>query len=100
MHLTIVLPANVSFSSSVRVGVDEKGADATEVGWKRRLPGRCVAEAEAPLEVVHSCRTKTAPGHIRYAVASGQAPTLAFSFRGLGVALENLAKTTAAQTPQ
>jgi invasion protein IalB len=98
MRMTILLPANVSLPSTVRVGVDEKDEAPAELAWKRCLPGGCVAETEIKDEIVKRWRTQQpAQGVIHYAVASGQEVSVVFSFRGLAVALDNLAKTWAAQ---
>ncbi len=97
LRLTVVLPPNVALPGVVRVAVDEKDLNPAEVNWKRCLPGGCVAETEIRDDILRVWRAQSGPGQIRYTVASGQSLNVAFSFRGLAVALDNLAKTTAAQ---
>lgn len=97
MRMTIALPPNISLSSKVRVSVTDKDENPCEVEWKRCLPGACVAEGEVRDDLVRTWRAQTGAGQVRYAVASGQQVSLTFSFRGLAVALDNLAKGAAAQ---
>jgi invasion protein IalB len=95
--MTIALPPNVSLSSKVRVSVTDKDENPVELEWKRCLPGACVAEGEVRDDLVRTWRAQTGAGQVRYAVASAQQVSLTFSFRGLAVALDNLAKGAAAQ---
>ena len=95
MRVTVVLPPNVSLSSAVRIGVSETD-EGLELAWKRCLPGGCVAEGEIHDDVLRSWRAQTGAGQIRYALASSKPLSLAFSFRGFSVALDNLAKSAAA----
>ena len=97
MRMTIALPPNVSLSSKVRVSVTDKDENPVELEWKRCLPGGCVAEGEVRDDLVRSWRAQTSAGQIRYPLASAQLLGLSFSFRGLAVALDNLAKGASAQ---
>ncbi len=95
--MTIALPPNVSLSSKVRVSVTDKDENPCEVEWKRCLPGACVAEGEVRDDLVRTWRAQTGGGQIHYPLASAQLLGLNFSFRGLAVALDNLAKGASAQ---
>jgi invasion protein IalB len=97
MRMTIVLPPNISLASGVRVGLGDKDENAAELAWKRCLPGGCVAEMDIRDDVLRLWRAQAGAGQIRYVLASAQPLSLGFSFRGLAVALDNLAKTGAAQ---
>jgi invasion protein IalB len=97
IRMTIVLPPNVSLSSGVRVSVTEKDENIVELEWKRCLPGGCVAEGEVRDDLLRSWRTQSGAGKIHYVLGSTQPLGLSFSFRGLAVALDNLAKGVAAQ---
>jgi invasion protein IalB len=97
MRMTIVLPTNVSLLSGVHVGLSDKDENAIELGWKRCLPGGCLAEADVRDDLLRSWRAQTGAGQIHYVLASAQPLNLSFSFRGLAVALDNLAKGAAAQ---
>lgn len=43
VQLTVVVPNNVSFPSSVKIGVDEKDKAPLDVAWARCLPMGCFA---------------------------------------------------------
>ena len=97
MQMTLVLPPNISLSSGVRVSITDKDENPVELEWKRCLPGGCVAEGEVHDDLLRSWRAQTGAGQIRYILASAQTLNLSFSFRGLAVALDNLAKGVGAQ---
>jgi invasion protein IalB len=92
MRLTVVLPPNIALPSVVQIAVAEHDSDPAELHWKRCLPGSCVAAAEIGDGALHAWRAQSGSGQIRYVVASGQPLVVAFSFRGLAAALDNLAK--------
>ncbi len=97
LRLTVVLPPNIALPGVVRVLVDGKDSDPAELSWKRCLPGSCVADSEMRDNTLRVWRAQSGSGQIRYAVGSGQELAVAFSFRGLAAALDNLAKAGAAQ---
>jgi invasion protein IalB len=97
MRMTIVLPPNISLRSGVRLSISDKDENPVELEWKRCLPGGCVAEGDVREDLLRSWRAQTGTGQIRYVLASAQQLGLSFSFRGLAVALDNLAKSPAAQ---
>jgi invasion protein IalB len=68
-----------------------------ELEWKRCLAGGCVAEGEVRDELLRSWRAQSGAGQIHYVLGSTQPLGLSFSFRGLAVALDNLAKGATAQ---
>jgi invasion protein IalB len=95
--MTIALPPNISLPSGVRVSVTDKDENPLELEWRRCLPGGCVAEGQVRDDLLRSWRAQTGAGQIRCVLASAQPLGLSFSFRGLAVALDNLAKGAAAQ---
>ncbi|MGO4870263.1 MAG: invasion associated locus B family protein [Roseiarcus sp.] len=97
LRMTVVLPPNITLPRPVRVVINEKDVDPAQLEWKRCLPGGCVAETEIRDTILRAWRVQSGSGQIRYAVGSGQELAVAFSFRGLDVALDNLAKAGAAQ---
>jgi invasion protein IalB len=97
LRLTVALPPNISFSHGVRVAIDDKDEIPADLTWKRCVPGGCVADGDIRDEILKAWRAQTGAGQIRYAVASGQVVNIAFSFRGLAVALDNLTKAAASQ---
>jgi invasion protein IalB len=97
MRMTIALPPNISLPSKVRVSVTDKDENPVELDWKHCLPGGCVAEGEVRDDLVRTWRAQTGAGQIHYPLASAQLLGLSFSFRGLAVALDNLAKGASPQ---
>jgi invasion protein IalB len=97
LRLTVVLAPNISFSHGVRIAIDEKDELPADLTWKRCVPGGCVADGDIRDEILKAWRAQSGGGQIRYAVASGQVVNIAFSFRGLAVALDNLTKAAASQ---
>ena len=97
MRMTVVLPTNVMLPSVVRVGIGETDQNGVDLAWQRCLPGGCVAEADIRDDLLKSWRAQTVSGQIRYISASSKPINLAFSFRGLSVALDNLTKAAASQ---
>ena len=97
LRLTVALPPNISFSHGVRVAIDDKDETPADLTWKRCVPGGCVADGDIRDEILKVWRAQTSAGQIRYSVASGQVVNIAFSFRGLAVALDNLTKAAASQ---
>ena len=97
LRLTVVLAPNISFSHGVRIAIDEKDESPADLTWKRCVPGGCVADGDIRDEILKAWRAQSGGGQIRYAVASGQVVNIAFSFRGLAVALDNLTKAAASQ---
>lgn len=97
LRLTIVLPPNIALPGAVRFAIDEKDEGAAELSWKRCLPGGCVADTEIRDEMLRVWRAQSGSGQIRYVIGSGQKVNVVFSFRGLAIALDNLAKIGAAQ---
>ncbi len=84
---------NLSFPSTVKVGIDEKDPAPVELSWRRCLPGPgCFADADVKDEIVKKWRAQTAPGRIVFKDAAGRDVSIAFSFRGLPQALDALAK--------
>ena len=97
LRLTVALAPNISFSHGVRVAIDDKDEIPADLTWKRCVPGGCVADGDIRDEILKAWRAQSGAGQIRYAVASGQVVNIAFSFHGLAVALDNLAKAAASQ---
>jgi invasion protein IalB len=97
LRMTVVLPTNVSLTSGVRVSVGDKDENPAELLWKRCTPGGCAAEIDVREDLLRSWRAQSGAGEIRYILPSAKPLALSFSFRGLGVALDNLPKAGAAQ---
>ena len=92
VRLVVVLPVNVLFPSSVKMGVGDKDADSLDLAWRRCLPVGCFAENPSPDAAVRRWRSETGQGRISYKDAIGRDMQLPISFRGLAQALDALAR--------
>ena len=92
LHVTVVVPVNVAFPSSVRVASDEKDPQPVELSWTRCLPAGCFATAVPKEEALKKWRTASGPARVTFKSASGQDVAMQISFRGLAQALDALAK--------
>ncbi|HEV2542596.1 MAG TPA: invasion associated locus B family protein [Methylobacterium sp.] len=92
LQITILLPPNVAFPSSVRVLMDDKDAAGVELAWRRCLPGVCVADAALKEEPLRRWRGAAGSGRIAFKNAGGQEITIPLSFRGLAQALDALTR--------
>jgi invasion protein IalB len=93
LRLTIVLPPNVSFPSSPRMGVDENDAHSVDLSWRKCLPGGCFADSEMNDDLLQRWRGLADHGQIRFKDSAGRDVAVPFSFKGLAQALDALAKT-------
>jgi len=93
MMVTVVVPINVSFPSSVQIAVNEKDNQIYELIWKRCLPGGCFASVVMKDEIAKKWRgLNEASGRVRFKNAAAQDVVMPMSFKGLAQALDALAK--------
>ncbi len=92
VRLVVVLPVNVFFPSSVKVGVGDKDPLSLDLVWRRCLPVGCFAENTTPDEAIKRWRGETGQGRINYKDAAGRDVALPISFRGMAQALDALAR--------
>ena len=92
LHVTVVVPVNVTFPSSVHVALDEKDPQPVELSWSRCIPAGCFATAVPKEEGLKKWRTAAGPGRVTFKSASGQDVAMPISFKGLPQALDALAK--------
>ena len=92
VRLVVVLPVNVLFPSSVKMGVGDKDPRSLDLVWRRCLPVGCFAENTAPDDAIKRWRGETGQGRISYKDAVGRDMTLPISFRGMAQALDALAR--------
>ena len=92
VRLVVVLPVNVLFPSSVKMGVGDKDPESLDLVWRRCLPVGCFAENATPDAAIRRWRGETAQGRISYKDAAGRDMALPISFRGMAQALDALAR--------
>jgi invasion protein IalB len=92
----VLLPANVSFPSSVHIRTDAKDIWGVELDWARCVPGACLAQAGLGDATVEHWRGLKTTGSIVFRDSSGQEIHLPMSFDGFGDALDALNKIDAA----
>lgn len=92
LKLTLVLPASVSFPSSVQLMLPDNDSQPTELPWRRCLAAACVADMEPVPALLQRWRSATETGRLQFRDAAGRDTTLPFSFRGLAPALDALAR--------
>src|ERR1700719_3393693 len=64
LRLTVVLPVNVTFSSVPSFAADGKLPDSLDLGWRKCLPGGCIADALMKDDVLHHWKSQTSDGRI------------------------------------
>jgi invasion protein IalB len=92
MKLSVQMPLNVGFPSSVKLVLDDKDAPVTELNWRRCVPGGCFADTEIKDDAVKRFRAQTANAKLQFKNAAGVDATLPVSFRGFPQAMDGLAK--------
>jgi invasion protein IalB len=92
LKLTIVLPTNVTLTSTAKFAAEDKEGQLVEGVWQRCIPGGCFVDAPLRDDMLRRLRARTEPGRIEFRDASGQEIRLPFSTRGIAQALDALAK--------
>jgi invasion protein IalB len=92
LRLTIVLPVNVAFSSPPSFSTDGKVPEPLDLGWRKCLPGGCIADTLLNDDVLRRWKTQTSAGRIAWTDAAGGVLAIGLSFRGLAQALDALNK--------
>ncbi|WP_375456605.1 invasion associated locus B family protein [uncultured Methylobacterium sp.] len=92
LRVIAVLPAAVSFPSSVQILAGDDDGQPLDLPWRRCLPSGCFADAPTPDDVLKRWRNAREPGRITSKDATGREISLPLSLRGLGPALDALAR--------
>jgi invasion protein IalB len=92
LRLTVVLPVNVTFSNPPSFSDDGKVPEPLDLGWRKCLPGGCIADAPLNDDVLHRWKAQTSTGRIAWTDAAGGALAIGLSPRGLAQALDALSK--------
>ena len=92
MHITVVLPTNITFQNGPRVTAYDKDP-GVELTWRRCVPGGCIADAILKDDILRAWHAVSADtGRLFFTKASGQNVAIEFSFRGFGQAMDAFAK--------
>lgn len=92
LRVTALVPANVSFPSTVRIDVGDKDPAPFDLAWRRCLSSACVAEAEVHDDTLARWRGTPDGGHLTFTDAAGRVLRVGLSTNGLTQALAALAK--------
>ncbi len=92
LHLTIVLPVNITFPDPPRLSANGKDVDGLNFVWLKCLPGGCYANALLTDEVLRRWRDETDARRIIWTDAAGRESAVGLSFRGLSPALDALSR--------
>jgi invasion protein IalB len=92
LHITAVLPTNITFQDGPRVTANDKDR-GVELTWRRCVPGGCIADAVLQDDILRAWHGVSADtGRLFFTKASGQKVAVEFSFRGFGRAMDAFAK--------
>jgi invasion protein IalB len=92
MRLVLQVGLNVTVSTRASIAL-KQDEPVIELGFERCVPSSCFAWLEPADEAVKRLRGDSDPGHITYKDASNRDVGIQFSLRGLGLALDALAKS-------
>jgi invasion protein IalB len=92
LRLTIILPVNVTFSNPPSFSADGKVLEPLDLGWRKCLPGGCIADTLLNDDVLRRWKAQTSDERIAWTDAAGVTLAVGSSFRGLAQALDALSK--------
>lgn len=92
LQLTALVPTNISFPSSVGVGVDDKDKLPVDLAWTRCLPMGCFASAALNDDVQRRWGALESRGRVTFKAGNGQDIAMPISFKGLKAGLDALSK--------
>jgi invasion protein IalB len=93
LRLTLVVPAAISFAPAPHLKDGDTALLALE--WRRCLQTGCFADAQPPADLLQKLRARSEPVQLDFHDATNQDVALPISPRGLGPALDALAKEDA-----
>jgi len=91
LRLTVVLPVNVTLLSPPGFSADGTVPETLDIGWRKCLPGGCIADALLKDDVLRRWKILTS-GRITWTDGAGRDLAIGLSFRGLSQALDALSK--------
>jgi len=93
MNMVVVLPNNVVVTEPVEASLDQNDKAPLKLPFRRCLPNGCFASVPPSEEVLNRWKQSNSQGRIAFTNGSNQLVALPFSFRGLGEALDAMAKS-------
>ncbi len=91
LRLTILVPSNVLLTSPPKFQPGE-GEPAIDLTWRRCLPAACLADVALTEDQLKMLRARTDNGRIVFQDGGGRDSVIPFAPKGLGPALDALAK--------
>jgi invasion protein IalB len=92
LHLTVALPVNVTLSNAPSFSSDGKALEPLDLGWRKCLPGGCIADAFLKDDMLRRWKAQPSGGRITWTDGAGRDLAIGLSFRGLTQALDALSK--------
>ena len=92
LHLTVAVPVNVTLSSTPSFSSDGKAPEPLDLGWRKCLPGGCIADAVLKDDILRRWKAQPNAGRITWTDAAGRDLAIGLSFRGLTQALDALGR--------
>jgi invasion protein IalB len=92
LRVTLVLPVNITFSNPPSFSADGKAPELLDLGWRKCLPGGCIADALLKDDVLRRWKIQASAERITWTDAAGRDLAIGLSFRGLTQALDALSK--------
>lgn len=92
LALLIQVPVNVMLSAPLRLIGEDRDPLVVETAWQRCVPAGCFAGTDVRLDAVTRLRNRPEPAWIEFRDSAGRELRLAMSVRGLGAALDALAR--------
>lgn len=90
LRLTFVLPVNVTFLKPPTFSADGSVPEPLDLGWRKCLPGGCIADALLKDDVLRRWKTQKVAGRITWTDAAGRDLAVQLSSRGLTQAIDAL----------
>ena len=91
-RMTLIVPVNVIFPSSIRLGPEDKPAEAIELAWRKCIPAGCIADLALKADQIQRLRNNGAAGTIVWRDSLDREAKIPVSFRGLAQALDALGR--------
>ena len=92
LTLMVQVPVNVALGTPLRVIGEDRDPMVVETAWQRCVPAGCFAGTDLRDDAVTRLRNRPEPARIEFRDSAGRELRLALSVRGLGPALDALAR--------